>query len=65
MCAGKAVHDGMRTLFPQGEALGMLPDKDQKSPVKVSFPKVAEEPLSLLNIQIPWTLLSQFPSLWT
>lgn len=32
MRAGKAVRDGMRTLMPQGEARGMLPDKEQKSP---------------------------------
>lgn len=61
-CAGKAAQKGMRTLILQGEVLGMPPDKDEKSPrrginSKMS-PSVAEDSLNLLNIQIPWTLLS-------
>lgn len=61
-CAGKTAQEGMRILIPQGEALGMPPIKDQKSPRRginsKRSPSVAEESLNLLNIQIPWTLLS-------
>jgi len=32
MCAGKAAHVEMCTWIPQGEGLGTLPAKDQKSP---------------------------------
>lgn len=48
--AGKANHDGMKTLIPRES------EEYKKYKQKVRFPNVAKYSLGPLNTQIPWTL---------